>query len=285
MSGPGADRATVMRTSTPSGRSILTAALLILGLGACAEPQADDAPAAVLGHVHGLGLNPGDGRLHVATHNGLFVLEGRELRHVGENTHDLMGFGVVGEDRFVASGHPVGGSLPEPMGLVQSTDAGATWEQVSLGGEADLHSLDVDGDTIAAHDSVGGRILISADGGQTFDTLAEMDALDVLLLDSETILVAGVDGVLTRLDADGSQSLSEAPGLVNVDRAALGYVGVGPDGQVWTSTDGDARTWTTRGRLDGMPAALETGEDRWYAATSTGIHASDDQGVSWERIS
>ena len=122
-------------------------------------------------------------------------------------------------------------------------------------------------------------------GGQTFDTLAEMDALDVLLLDSETVLVAGVDGVLTRLDADGSQSLSEAPGLVNVDRAALGYVGVGPEGQVWTSTDGDARTWTTRGRLDGMPAALETGEDRWYAATSTGIHASDDQGVSWEKVS
>lgn len=271
-----------MRTSTPTGRRVLLAALVILLLGACAEPQADPAPAPELGHVHGLGLNPGDDRLHVATHDGLFVLEDGEASRIGEATHDLMGFSVAGKNRFLASGHPVGGSLPEPMGLVHSDDGGMTWEQVSLGGEADLHGLDVDGDVIVAHDSVGGRILISDDGGQTFDTLAEMQALDVALLADGEVLVAGADGALTRFDDESGERLPEAPGLVTIDRAPLGLVGVGPEGQVWISPD--AESWTSRGQLDGVPAALETGTARWYAATSTGIYASDDEGASWQQL-
>ena len=271
-----------MRTFTPARRSTIVAALMILLLGACADPQAEPAGVSAFGHVHGLGLNPKDGRLYVATHNGLFVVDDGEAQRVGHLEHDLMGFAVVAPNTFLASGHPASGDLPDPMGLVRSDDYGLSWEPVSLVGESDLHSLDVEDDTIAAYDSTASRVLFSKDAGRTFDTLATIEAIDTALLDADTVLVAGTDGVLSLVDDEGSERLEGTPGLAFVDRASQGLAALGPDGQVWVS--GDARSWSGRGQLDGVPAALETGGRRWHAATSTGIYTSSDKGASWEKV-
>src|SRR5687768_15629237 len=59
-------------------------------------------------HVHGLGINPKDGALFVATHTGLFRAGAGESRasRVADRFQDTMGFTVVGPDRFLGSGHP-----------------------------------------------------------------------------------------------------------------------------------------------------------------------------------
>ncbi|WP_375000172.1 hypothetical protein [Aeromicrobium sp. CTD01-1L150] len=273
-----------MSISTITRRGTLPAALgFLLLLGACAEPEADTGPEPAIGHVHGLGVNPGDDRLHVATHFGLYVLDDGELRRVGHDTHDLMGFTVVGEDRFLASGHPVGGDLPEPMGLVRSDDGGLTWEPVSLTGRADLHGLDADGDDLAAYDSFSGRVLTSTDAGRTFETVGEVEALDVALTGGGDVAVAGADGVLRLMGGAGEERLGDAPGLVTIDRVPGGLVGLGPDGRVWVSSD--ARSWTGRGQVDGVPAAFTVDGDRWYSASSTGLYVSDDEGASWRDAS
>ena len=61
-------------------------------------------------HVHGLGINPKDGALFVATHTGLFrAPQGEQTaKRVADRYQDTMGFTVVGRDRFLGSGHPDG---------------------------------------------------------------------------------------------------------------------------------------------------------------------------------
>lgn len=65
-------------------------------------------------HVHGLGINPADGSLIVATHYGSFRIPagGDDAERIGESFQDTMGFTVAGADHFLGSGHPA----VSPMG-------------------------------------------------------------------------------------------------------------------------------------------------------------------------
>src|SRR5687768_6438573 len=64
-------------------------------------PTADPGPV----HVHGLGINPSDGSLFIATHTGLFrvAADSRKAVRVGDRFQDTMGFSVAGPDRFLGS--------------------------------------------------------------------------------------------------------------------------------------------------------------------------------------
>ncbi len=64
--------------------------------------------SAALQHIHGLGINPADDRLFIATHNGLFSAAEGETRpeQVGTSTQDIMGFSVVGATASSAPGTP-----------------------------------------------------------------------------------------------------------------------------------------------------------------------------------
>lgn len=54
-------------------------------------------------------------------------------------------FTVVGPDTFLGSGHPdlqsARAGQPGRLGLIESTDGGATWTILSLAGEVDFHSF------------------------------------------------------------------------------------------------------------------------------------------------
>ena len=144
------------------------AAVLVAALGGADDGDAGQ-PAAEAGgggHVHGLGVNPADGALYVAAHNGLFRAAPGEAqaRLVGTSGKDVMGFSIVGPNRFLGSGHPgEGEDLPPKLGLILSTDAGRTFRPVSLLGEADFHVLRVSGSRVYGFDSSNGRFLASRD--------------------------------------------------------------------------------------------------------------------------
>src|SRR5688500_13377313 len=119
--------------------ALFAAGLLVVGCGGDPDdsgqapspgaPRVED-PGPI--HVHGLGINPEDGALFVATHTGLFRAgEGeRRATRVADRFQDTMGFTVVGPDRFLGSGHPDGREgLPPFPGLIESRDAGATGER------------------------------------------------------------------------------------------------------------------------------------------------------------
>jgi hypothetical protein len=90
------------------------AALLLLVSAGCSSAgtggsEDADVPAHgenVFGHVHGLGVNPADDRLYVASHVGVFRQTDQGFERVADRWQDTMAFTVEGPDHFLGSGHP-----------------------------------------------------------------------------------------------------------------------------------------------------------------------------------
>lgn len=95
----------------------------------------------ILHHVHGLAFTADGKTLMVPAHIGLAVYrDGRWSKAPGP-AHDFMGFSLA-DKAIYTSGHPAPGSaLKNPLGLIKSTDGGATWQQLGLSGESDFHLM------------------------------------------------------------------------------------------------------------------------------------------------
>lgn len=289
-------------------RTLITALALAASLlSACstdptvATPTAtDDQPlSAVEGmddaveHIHGLGVDPGDGALYVATHLGLFRVDpetGRASR-VANRYQDTMAFTVVGPGRFLASGHPdLREDLPPHLGLIESTDAGATWQPLAAQGAADFHVLEPAGDSLYAYDALSGSLLRTHDQ-ETFEEVLTAPLTSVAVIGTTAsavepeILATTGDGRLILIDAvSGRAAEVEAPALLQLDSTPDGQlVGIGPQGQVHVSLDRGS-LWEERGRIEGRPAAVTLTEQGWYAATTDTVLRSDDEGRTWTRI-
>jgi hypothetical protein len=270
---------------------LLVAGLLLAGCGNAAETPAGsdhgDSISAAVGHVHGLGVDPDDGALYVATHHGLYRMSavGR-LDPVGTLRHDLMGFTIAGPKTFLASGHPAPGEqMANPLGLVESRDGGVSWTTLSRSGESDFHALDTAGSTVYGFDGV---LRASGDGGRNWQTRAQIAAADIAVnpRDSNMLVATTEEGVVGSTDGGRTFSPAKDPLLVFVAWSALGSVyGLGPDGAVHASADG--ATWTKTGALlGGRPQALGLASDgRVFAATATGIFESRDNARTFAKLS
>lgn len=252
-----------------------------------AQPVVSD-PGPI--HVHGLGINPRDGALFIATHTGLFRAGPDESKasRVGDGYQDTMGFTVVGPDRFLGSGHPDGrGDEPPFLGLIRSTDAGRTWDSVSLRGRSDFHVLEAAGEQVYGFGSDWetrrAQFLVSSDGGRTWDEREVPGSLISLAIhpaDSQRLFASGERGLYE--SADGGRSWVERPGDTGlVDwHAADRLVLVTTDGQVLMSADG--REWKPVGSVGGQPAAFEAERDGLYVALHDGtVKLSTDTGRTW----
>lgn len=250
-----------------------------------AVPSAAPAPVR---HVHDLGVNPADDTLYAATHQGLYRFgDDGPARLVSDRTHDLMGFTVVGPNRFLASGHPDGnGDEPWSLGLVESGDAGASWRPRSLDGEVDFHGIDATGATVYGVDAVSGSVLVTTDLRRWQQRPSPaMDDLAVSPADSKSLMAATGQGLRRSADAGLTWTEQPGPSLVLIDwPTAQTVAGVGPDGTVYLSLDA-GRTWQRRASLPGTPQALHaTSTARLYVATDTGVHASVDGGWSFQTL-
>ena len=271
----------------------LTAVLLGAALltGACAKGTTTTAPTAdedtSVGHIHGLGVDPADDSLYVATHFGLFHIDesGRPSR-VADRYQDTMAFTVVGPGHFIGSGHPdLREDLPAHLGLIESTDAGETWTPLALQGEADFHILEPAGDALYAYDATSGRLLRTEDR-KSFDEVFQGPLISVAAVDESVPLTAtNGNGRLVSIDA-GSGETRElgGPPMMYLDTTADGTLaGIDPNGVVQVSTD-TGRTWREVGSIDGQPAAFTISDQGWYAATETAVFQSSDDGETWSRV-
>ncbi|MFP5450416.1 MAG: F510_1955 family glycosylhydrolase [Thermoleophilia bacterium] len=273
-------------------RALVAAALgLALALAGCAGGEGPSADAyADLGpeHMHGLGVNPADDALYIATHTGLFRMPrgSDDSERVGDRLQDTMGFAVAGPDRFLGSGHPdLRDDLPPLLGLIESSDAGRSWTPVSLLGEADFHALRVSGSRVVGYDASGARVMASDDEGRQWRTLGNPGELVDLALDPDDpsrIVATGATGVVTTED-DGA-TWTRLPGDVDLLAwpAADALYGFSFDGEVAVSGDRGA-SWERVGDLGGEPAAATaTGPDTLIVALHDGrIVSSGDGGASW----
>lgn len=284
-----------LNLSRPATSFAATATALLLTLSACTSPaSAPDAATASTAasglpsaHIHGLTVTDEAGQILLATHDGLFDVSKRPATKIGA-TNDLMGF-TAGKDQgvYYASGHPgKGSSLPNPMGLIRSTDGGRTWEQLSRQGESDFHALTVTKSGIVAFD---GALRTSPDG-KTWTTVGTDFAPAVLAgnPNSDTVLATTTDGL--QRSTDGGTTWTLTPSAPIIQFAAFATpteaIGVQPDGSLHYSTDGGA-TWTPKGRITAEVQAITAakgsdGKVRIWAATSDKILASADGGETFQ---
>ena len=283
-------------SSVPSIRplSLLGLSLAAVLVSGC-SPTGDSTSTAeagaasddYFGHVHSLDVDPTDGTLYVASHQGLFALGADGFERVGEGRFDAMSFAIAGPDRFLMSGHPEPDSGgPAHLGLSESTDKGRTWRSSSLEGEADFHALEPAGERVYGVDSQSGSLLFTDDGEQ-WRTLGQLPATDVAAhpRDPDLLLLTDGRGSLVRMEVPGRPQLVDAaPRLVLLDWVDDDrLVGVGPEGAVHRSTDG-GESWTEVGGLGAVPHALTATDTAWYAATDAGVLASEDGGASWSQV-
>ena len=240
-------------------------------------------------HVHGLGVDPGDGVLYAATHSGLFRVpeEGKATR-VANRAQDTMGFSIVGPGQFIGSGHPdfrEDDVRPPLLGLIESDDRGETWDRVSLHGQADFHALHAAHGNVYGYDSTSQTFMVSQDG-KDWDRRSRLALADFVVdpTDPDTVLATTQQGVVRSTDGGRAWTpVAGAPTLVVLTWAGQGQLyGVTPDGTVQRSQDGGA-TWDTRGAVGGVPEAIAVDvrggrETLYVAAADRGILASADQG-------
>lgn len=274
-------------------RAVLSVAALSMALLTGCTQSISEGPAAqeaasvaVFSHVHGMSVDPDSGRILLATHEGLFDATADEPQKIGP-TIDLMGFATGGKDEYYASGHPsTETGLPDPAGLIRSTDGGSTWEPLSLQGKSDFHALAVTGESVIGFD---GTLRVTDDTvtWNTIDAGIQPYHLAGSPL-SQVVLATTEQGVHRSEDGGKTWTLpQDAPVLLLTAVASKSVaVGVEPDGAVQLSRDA-GRTWQeTGGVVTGQPAAIAaTGDDggqvRIWVATSTGISHSTDDGATF----
>jgi hypothetical protein len=274
---------------------VVAVPVLVWGLASSSneEPgQLGPAQDPGVAHVHGLGVNPADDSLFVATHTGTIPDDGQAER-VGASYQDTMGLTVAGPDRFLGSGHPDVPSRragqPPLLGLIESTDAGETWEALSLSGDADFHGLAFAHERVYGWDATGGRFMVS-DDLSTWDIRSSVDLFGFAVdpADPDHVVGASPGGLLDSADGGRSWQQVESPGLVALSwDGETDLWGVEPDGTVHRRPEASA-SWEEAGVLPGQPEALLARDGVLYAAALeddvTGIYRSDDDGATWRLI-
>jgi hypothetical protein len=258
-----------LRAGRAGARSIAALVAAALLLAACQGGPASE--SVELAHIHGLGVNPADGRLYAASHRGVFLVDGRsDPQQIAGRTQDFMGFTVLGPDHFLGSGHPGADDTAQPplLGLIESTDAAQTWTPLSLSGQADFHAMEAEHGMVYGYDSQSGQIMVSSDK-KTWDRRGRLPLADFAVSPDDPALILATTQVGLARSSDGGRAFSAvptAPALALVDWPAPALlVGVAP--------------WERRGAVPGAPQAIAAvGESEVYIATEDAIHRSTDGG-------
>jgi hypothetical protein len=241
-----------------------------------------------VGHLHAVARNPRGGGLYLATHTGVFRLDGGRPVRIADRYQDTMSFVAVGPDEFLASGHPdLRDAAPARLGLIRSDDAANSWDSVSLRGTADLHAIVVAHGALYVADATSGALLVSQDGGRTWETQGKVDlaVLTVDPRDAANLLGVDHDGrVVESRDGGETWRSTVAPATTFTSIVwdeETGVVAAGADGSVWArSLDGG---WVGIGDLHGSSPVLALDGDGILAAADEGrILRSTDGGSTWQ---
>lgn len=269
------------------------AAVALLALPACSAGVTEGGTSAAglpvvpasAGHLHGMGVDPADGLLHLGTHGGTMVVAPDGVRRVGDAQTDLMGFTVVGPDHFYASGHPgPGDDLPEPVGLLESIDGGESWSVLSRAGESDFHVVAAGDGAVYAFDGA----LVTSRDGRDWTPAADLAPASLAVHPDSPRTVVGTTQTGPVVSTDGARTfapLEGAPLLYLLSWPEAGALwAADPEGRVHVSADAGA-SWTARGTVDGVPQAFTASDaDTVWVATAEEVVRSTDGGRTFERV-
>lgn len=239
-------------------------------------------------HVHGLGVNPADASTMIATHTGVWRLPkgANAPTRVADRFQDTMGFAIAGPNRFVGSGHPdMTEDLPPFLGFIDSRDAGESWANVSLLGEADFHVLEISGSSVYGFGSDfkqrSSQFLTSGDGGRTWAKRPVPEAIISLAIDPNdpmTVVASGDKRLFMSSDAGQNWRPVSGPAGLLVWRQKLEIVS--QKGLV-SATSRPGQSFRRIGRIGGQPAAFDSGDNNLLVALHDGTIKVSRSGRSW----
>lgn len=265
--------------------ALLVSAVVVISLDG--EESAGEAAVAI-SHIHGLGVEPSDGSLLIATHDGLLrsANGSTSAERVGEVADDLMGFSVVGGRNYVSSGHPASaGAGPANLGLRRSTDGGKSWEQVSLDGEADFHVLRGRGGSVVGMQGHDPGLFASANSGESWTQRSLPEPAADLAIDPDDpdrIVASTTSGIYVSNDlgADWKRAAESPLGLLAWDDDGRLFL-IDETGEVWW-TKNPSRKLVRAGTLGEAPVAIAAADGSIYAALEAGtVKVSTDGGETW----
>ncbi|MBU8730326.1 hypothetical protein KM915_09705 [Cytobacillus oceanisediminis] len=149
------------------GRMILAVLLLLFAAGCSAEKEqskktADEpssktsdeadytiieASAQQIEHIQGIGYPGNDTALYLSSSDGLKFYKDGTWHEATSLNHDYMGFQAV-KDGFIVSGQPDKNSvIKNPLGIVKSTDKGASFKDLAFSGTSSFPFLAAGYDT------------------------------------------------------------------------------------------------------------------------------------------
>lgn len=231
----------------------------VLFLSACTS---DDSVSSLseLSHIHNLVVE-GD-QVFIGSHEGLFTeAEQGKFSRVG-NKFDVMALASV-DGVLLASGHPGEGfELPEPLGLISSTDLGTTWSTTSLTGDVDFHLLEASGATVIGVAANYDLLIKSSDSGLNWVTLDVPGFTDLGIdpNDENSVWLLTPEGLQRSRDGGSSFTLrttSVQPEHMDWSETAL-YAATTDAVWVWDSSDED---WAVLKSGLANISALAAGED------------------------
>lgn len=188
-------------------------------------------------HIHGISFSRAGGEESVilATHHGMYALDGKGNATPISITQDFMGFSADPSDplRYLGSGHPAeGGNL----GVIESRDGGSTWQKIAdgVGGPVDFHAMTVSkADPKVFYGTFRG-IQMSNDGGTTWSMTGPVPEKIIALAgsasDPKTIYAATATGLQVSTDSGESWKAGGFDGqvvsavFVSPDKAVLVFV-------------------------------------------------------------
>jgi hypothetical protein len=293
-----------------AGRLLLLALLLVAaGLGACGDedgggeqetqlavPWID--PDGEFPIVGALAVNPADGKLWMSTNTGLFHVPGdgeEPVQVTGELTtpngsgeiSEQLVVRFTGPDELLGSGHPPSDStLPAALGLMRSEDAAKTWTSVSELGTADFHAIEPAGDRMIGGLFGQAQVLVSGDGGKTWETRAAPRPLVDLAVnpdDPAKWIATTQDGVYVSQDEGGTwRAIDPTPNSYLAWPEPGTLYRLDPGGPLMLSRDG-GQAWDEVGSTGGEPQELVAADPMTlYAVLIDGtVKRSADGGRSW----
>jgi photosystem II stability/assembly factor-like uncharacterized protein len=272
-----------MRHFTPALVAVAALLLASCGSGSVAETgdNAAAAPTMHMGtglpgeHAHGVSRDPGDGKIYLATHHGLFRYDSDKGHPVQVGpTVDFMGFS-----------HPAEGvDLPQPAGLMESKDAGKTWVVTSRGGESDFHALTSSSKGVVGYD---GALRSTVDGkAWTENPITSEPRSLAASPDGSKVLATTAAGLLLSKDQGATWApLPKAPALLVAawadNKTAAGVTRTG----ALAVTTNAGKTWTTsKGKVTSiqtMSAARVGKALEILVVTDTAIQRTIDAGETF----
>jgi hypothetical protein len=278
-------------------------------LSGCAVTTAANITTAPdFGHIHGIGVDPGDEVTYVATHTGVWRFDSTYFtgktsaaapKRVGPR-QDTMGFAVAGPHLLFASGHPGPNQATDlkipNLGLLQSSDGATSWKTVSLRGQVDFHDLaavplPAGVYRVYGYDATAQAVLVSDDSGLQWTRGAAIVLRDLAVNTADPTTVYATTSTGLQVSHDSGRTFAavsgSAPRLFLIEQIAGSpgsFVGIDTGGTVWITNDGTA-TWQKHGRTQGAPQALAQtfrGTASWILAVDDrGVVASQDYGMTW----